>query len=106
MTSTSTQGRWLSIIGIGEDGLEGLSPAARRLLTQACFVVGGKRHLDLAGHLSASTLAWPSPPEAAFPEIMARRGTPVCILASGDPFFFGIGSLLMRNVSTEEMLCM
>jgi precorrin-6Y C5,15-methyltransferase (decarboxylating) len=106
MTSISAQRRWLSIIGIGEDGVEGLSPAARRLLMQACLVVGGKRHLDLAGSLPASELAWPSPPDRAFPEILARRGTPVCVLASGDPFFFGIGSLLMRHVSVEEMLCL
>lgn len=106
MTATGAQPRWLSVIGIGEDGLDGLSPAARRLLAQAGLVVGGKRHLELVGSLSAGKLAWPSPPEAAFPEIVARRGTPVCVLASGDPFFFGIGSLLMRNVPAEEMLCL
>jgi precorrin-6B C5,15-methyltransferase / cobalt-precorrin-6B C5,C15-methyltransferase len=106
MTSLSAPGRWLSIIGIGEDGVEGLSPAARRLLTQASLVVGGKRHLDLAGDLSAATLVWPSPPDRAFSDILARRGTPVCVLASGDPFYYGIGSLLMRQVSVEEMLCL
>ena len=98
--------RWLSIIGIGEDGLDALSPAARALIAQACLVVGGKRHLALAGPLAAQTLAWPSPPEAAFPAILSRRGQPVCILASGDPFFYGIGSLLMREVSPEDMLCL
>lgn len=106
MTSIGAQKRWLSIIGIGEDGVEGLSPAARRVLTQACFLVGGKRHLDMVDGLPASKLAWPSPPDRAFPEILARRGTPVCVLASGDPFFFGIGSLLMRHVAVEEMLCL
>jgi precorrin-6Y C5,15-methyltransferase (decarboxylating) len=105
MTSISTP-RWLSIIGIGEDGVEGLSPAARRLLTQAGLVVGGKRHLDLAGGLDAAKLVWPSPPDDAFPDILARRGTPVCVLASGDPFFYGIGSLLMRHVAAEEVLCL
>jgi precorrin-6Y C5,15-methyltransferase (decarboxylating) len=106
MISISAPSRWLSILGIGEDGFDGLSPAARRLLMQARLVVGGKRHLDLAGSLSAGKLAWPSPPVRAFPEILARRGTPVCVLASGDPFFFGIGSLLMRQVPVEEMLCL
>src|SRR5438477_566138 len=48
MIPPGAQRRWLSIIGIGEDGVEGLSPAAMRLLAQASLVVGGKRHLDLA----------------------------------------------------------
>ena len=97
---------WLSIIGLGEDGLDGLSPAARSLLAQACLVVGGKRHLALAGDVAGERLAWPAPPEAAFPDILARRGQPVCVLASGDPFFYGIGSLLMQHVTAEEMRCL
>jgi precorrin-6Y C5,15-methyltransferase (decarboxylating) len=106
VNSISTTTPWLSIIGLGEDGLDGLSPAARQRLAQACLVVGGKRHLALAGELPAAKLSWPSPPEAAFPEILARRGEPVCVLASGDPFFYGIGSLLMRHVAAEEMFCL
>lgn len=99
-------GRWLCLIGIGEDGLAGLSPAARALLAQAGLVVGGARHLRLAGALAAETLIWPSPLELAFPAIFSRRGAPVCVLASGDPFFYGVGSLLMRHAAPEEMLCL
>ena len=90
---------WLSIVGIGEDGP---SPAARALLAQAALVVGGARHLALAGAFPGERLAWPSPPEGAFPAILARRGQPVCVLASGDPFFYGIGSLLAMYVPREE----
>src|SRR6516225_6521747 len=97
--------RWLALVGIGEDGLDGLTPAARRLLAQAAFVVGGKRHLALAGPLSAETLVWPSPIENALDAIEARRGEPVCVLASGDPFFFGVGAMLMRRFAADEMIC-
>ena len=61
------------------------------------FVVGGKRHLALAGPLKAETLCWPSPIENALDAIEARRGHSVCVLASGDPFFFGVGAMLMRR---------
>ena len=98
--------RWLSIVGIGEDGLDGLSPAARRLIAQASLVVGGARHLKLAGPIPAQTLIWPSPIEGALPEIMAHQGQPVCVLASGDPFFYGVGGLLMRHIPPEEMICL
>lgn len=98
--------RWLSLIGIGEDGLEGLTPAARALLAQASFVVGGARHLALAGTLSAETLCWPRPLSDALPAILERRGTPVAVLASGDPFFFGVGSLLAAHIPHDEIQCL
>jgi precorrin-6Y C5,15-methyltransferase (decarboxylating) len=100
-----TKERWLAVVGIGEDGIDGLSPAARRLVAQAAFVVGGKRHLALAGPLSAETLAWPSPIENALDAIEAHRGRRICVLASGDPFFFGVGAMLMRRFAADEMIC-
>ena len=95
--------RWLSLVGIGEDGLEGLVPAARQLIAQADFVVGGKRHLALAGSLKAETMTWPSPIENALDAIEARRGRSICVLASGDPFFFGVGAMLMRRFPADQM---
>lgn len=93
---------WLAILGLGEDGLDGITPAARRLLDQAELVVGGKRHLALVGDLGGEKLAWPSPLTDAFPTILARRGRPVVVLASGDPFSYGVGSLLARHVPPNE----
>ena len=83
---------WLTLIGLGEDGA--LSPAAAQRLAQAALVVGGARHLDLIGPTPGARLVWPSPLQDAFPAILARAGERVCVLASGDPFFFGVGSLL------------
>ncbi len=96
--------RWLAVVGLGEDGLDGLSSAARRLLAQAAFVVGGRRHLALAGPLAAETLVWPSPIEHALDRIEAWRGKSVCVLASGDPFFFGVGTMLTRRFAPAEMI--
>lgn len=96
---------WLSLVGIGEDGRAGLSPAALAAVRQARLVVGGRRHLALAGPLDSETLAWPSPLTDALPAILARRGTPVCVLASGDPFFHGVGKLLAEAVPVQEMAC-
>jgi precorrin-6Y C5,15-methyltransferase (decarboxylating) len=96
---------WLSIIGIGEDGRDGLSLAARTLLSQAAFVVGGARHLALAAPVAGDTLAWPTPIGDAVPAILARRGTPVCVLASGDPFLYGVGTMLAAHVPPDEFIC-
>src|SRR6202046_5736691 len=96
--------RWLGLVAIGEAGLEGLRPAARRRVAQAALVVGGKRHLALAGPSKAETMTWPSPIENALDAIEERRGRSVCVLASGDPFFFGVGAMLMRRFPADEMI--
>ena len=105
--ATCTAVRWLSIVGIGEDGVQGLSPVARKLIASAELVVGGKRHLGLAdGLIRGRRLAWPSPIDAALPEIEKHRGRPVVVLASGDPFHYGVGDLLLRSIPADETLCL
>jgi precorrin-6Y C5,15-methyltransferase (decarboxylating) len=99
--------RWLSIVGIGEDGVAGLSPVARQLVADAELVVGGKRHLGLADEIiRGRRLSWPSPIGDAMPEIDKHRGRPVAVLASGDPFHYGIGDLLLRSIPAAETLCL
>ncbi|SEQ15886.1 precorrin-6Y C5,15-methyltransferase (decarboxylating) [Ectothiorhodospira magna] len=100
-------GPWLSIIGLGEEGVEALSPAARTLVETAVLVVGGTRHLTLAAPLiRGEALPWASPLSDTLPRILARRGDPVVVLASGDPFFFGVGSTLLRHLPAREMCCL
>lgn len=105
--ASCTATRWLSIVGIGEDGIEGLAPVAQKLIAAAELVVGGKRHLGLADALiRGRRLAWPSPIGEALTEIEKHRGRPVVVLASGDPFHYGVGDLLMRSIPAAEMLCL
>jgi precorrin-6Y C5,15-methyltransferase (decarboxylating) len=105
MPDTDSTKRWLSIVGIGEDGVKGLSPVARGLVSRAEIVFGGTRHLELAATLiRGETKPWPSPFSRAVEEVMAERGRQVCVLASGDPFFYGVGSVLAGHVTPEETL--
>ena len=102
---TAAAPRWLSIVGIGEDGAAGLSAVARTLVSGAEIVFGGKRHLDLAAPLIRGAVRpWPSPFEGAVAEILAQRGRQVCVLASGDPYHYGIGAVLARHVAPAETL--
>lgn len=107
MSAGGQQARWLAIVGIGEDGAEGLSPAARALIANANLVIGGKRHLALADGLpSRERMAWQSPIADSIPAILAHRGEPVAVLASGDPYCFGVGAMLSAHVPPEETVCM
>lgn len=95
--------RWLSVVGIGEDGLAGLTPRGRMLVDGAQTLIGGARHLDMLPDDGRDRLTWPSPLTDLMPHIAERRGTPVCVLATGDPMFFGIGVTLAKHFDADEM---
>jgi precorrin-6Y C5,15-methyltransferase (decarboxylating) len=100
---TAAAPRWLSIVGIGEDVIEGLTAVARGLVAGAEIVFGGKRHLGLAAPLIRGAVRpWPSPFAGAVAEVLAQRGRQVCVLASGDPYLYGVGALLARHVEPRE----
>jgi precorrin-6Y C5,15-methyltransferase (decarboxylating) len=99
------QARWLSIVGIGEDGIEGLGELARGLIESAECVFGGSRHLSLAAPLIHGTARpWGSPFDESVSEVLGLRGRPVCVLASGDPFQHGVGSVLAGHVAADETI--
>jgi precorrin-6Y C5,15-methyltransferase (decarboxylating) len=95
--------RWLSVVGIGEDGLEGLTPRARMLVDGAQTLIGGDRQLEMLPEDGRQRLTWPSPLADLMPQIAERRGSSVCVLATGDPMFFGIGVTLARHFDADEM---
>jgi precorrin-6Y C5,15-methyltransferase (decarboxylating) len=96
--------KWLSVVGIGEDGQSGLSATACSLVERAEVIVGGKRHLAmLPSDDPREKLIWTSPISDSIEEILRRRGQSVCVLASGDPMCFGIGVTLTRKIPISEM---
>ena len=94
---------WLAVIGIGDDGLASLCPAARAVLEAGEVVVGGARHLAMVPDHKGERIAWRSPLQATLDDLAARRGQRVVVLASGDPMCFGVGELLARHFAPAEM---
>ncbi|MDE4535949.1 precorrin-6y C5,15-methyltransferase (decarboxylating) subunit CbiE [Pseudomonas sp. ITEM 17296] len=93
---------WLTVVGIGEDGFNGLGKQARRALLGASRIFGSPRQLALLPRcVVGERLLWPTPFSLA--PVLAQRGEPVCVLASGDPMFFGVGASLARQVPASEM---
>ncbi|MCF1710204.1 precorrin-6y C5,15-methyltransferase (decarboxylating) subunit CbiE [Tabrizicola sp. J26] len=93
---------WLSIVGLGEDGPDGLPPASRAAIEAAEVVMGAKRHLALLPGLKAETIEWPVPFADGIPVVLALRGRRVVMLASGDPFWFGAGTSVAKHLEPEE----
>lgn len=90
---------WVSIIGLGEDGLSGLTTASREALAAAEVIFGGPRHLALVGAGDRGR-DWPVPFSVA--PVLALRGQRVAVLASGDPFWHGAGGSLAAHLAPDE----
>ncbi|MEN2989933.1 precorrin-6y C5,15-methyltransferase (decarboxylating) subunit CbiE [Tistrella sp. BH-R2-4] len=95
---------WITVVGIGEDGLGGLGAQARACIDAATILIGGDRHLAMlpAGDTRPKH-AWPSPLKALRPVIEAARGHDLVVLASGDPFCWGIGTTLARWFGADAL---
>lgn len=93
---------WLTIVGLGEDGPDGLPPASRDAIARAQVVFGPPRHLALLGPVAARRVEWPVPFSEGIPALLACRGQSVVMLVSGDPFWFGAGSVLAARLAPGE----
>lgn len=64
--------------------------------------MGPARHLALVPDSAARRIAWPVPFAEGVDQLMALRGSPVVVLASGDPFWFGAGTVLANRLARGE----
>lgn len=94
---------WLHIVGIGEDGMDGLVPATRAVVEAAEVIVGGDRHHRLSENVTAERVAWPSPFDALIDVLHGYRGKRVVVLATGDPLWFSVGARIGRAINAAEI---
>lgn len=93
----------ITVVGIGADGMAGLSQASRRELLSATVIYGGPRQLDLlGGEITAERRAWPSPMVPALPTLFDGLAD-VHVVASGDPMLHGIGATLIRLFGRDRV---
>ncbi|MFL4470420.1 precorrin-6y C5,15-methyltransferase (decarboxylating) subunit CbiE [Tateyamaria armeniaca] len=93
---------WLTIIGIGEDGVAGLSARSQAALRAAEVIMAPPRHLDLLGETQARTIPWPVPYRDGLDQLKTLHGQRVVVLASGDPFWFGAGSVIAQQFEAQD----
>jgi precorrin-6Y C5,15-methyltransferase (decarboxylating) len=94
---------WLDIIGIGEDGMGGLSAESLAILEKAEVILGGDRHHTLTDTIKAERIAWPSPFDAMIDVIKSYRGKRFVILVTGDPLWYSVGARILKSIPTEEI---
>jgi precorrin-6Y C5,15-methyltransferase (decarboxylating) len=96
-------GEKIQIIGIGDDGLDGLTNQARRLIENADLLLGEEPVLALAGALSKPRQAISGPLDAV-ERISAGAGKRIVVLASGDPLFYGVARYLCDKLGKDRFV--
>ncbi len=101
----------IQVVGVGLDGLLGLSETVQRLVKQATLLVGSDRHLSYFPEQAAPRFVLGDLREAIqrIRETLSKHPTEedaqkpplIVILTSGDPLFFGFGRLLLTEFESE-----
>ena len=93
----------ITVVGIGEDGLDGLTPKARGLIDEAEVLVGGERHLSKVPLGGEQRIDWDGDFDAAFDKIEKMKDRRVVVLASGDPLHYGVGANIVRRFGADQV---
>ena len=97
---------WIDVIGLGEKGMTALETDSLDRVRRAGLVIGADRMIDELAALdgfAGTAMPWPKPFLDIIPLIESHRGTPVVVLATGDPLWYGAASTLVRFFTAQEM---
>ena len=95
--------KWLTIVGMGEDGYDGLQASGRLALQEAEVVIGSARLLAYLPELTAERHEWPQPFAAVVERIKPLAGRRAVVLATGDPLNYGVARKLLEFIPFAEM---
>jgi precorrin-6Y C5,15-methyltransferase (decarboxylating) len=92
----------IHIVGIGDDGFEGLTGQARQLIEQAEVLIGAKSALDQIPNSSAQQIPVAADLNQLKTTIGELADRPTVMLASGDPLFYGIARFLTEAFGKDR----
>jgi precorrin-6Y C5,15-methyltransferase (decarboxylating) len=96
--------RAVTVVGIGDDGCVGLSARGRNAIAAAQVLVGGERHLAFVPEFTGERIVVKGAMAAVLERVAAAaEDANVCVLASGDPLFFGIGAAIVARVGAAHV---
>jgi precorrin-6B C5,15-methyltransferase / cobalt-precorrin-6B C5,C15-methyltransferase len=92
------------VVGIGDDGCAGLTSRAANAVASAHVLVGGERHLAFFPQWKGERIVLKDGLAAALERVAQLAAEHnVCVLASGDPLFYGIGARVVKAVGAEHV---
>jgi len=90
------------VVGIGLDGVAGLTEQVRQVINRATLLIGSDRHLSYFPNHPAQRLILGDFTQA-IETIATSVDECIAILVTGDPLFFGLGRLLLLELPAENL---
>jgi precorrin-6Y C5,15-methyltransferase (decarboxylating) len=92
----------IHIIGIGDDGLEGLTTTAREQIASAEMIFGTPHLLAAVGEVAAERVPVGGDLDRLVERIEAAPNKRIVVLATGDPLFYGAARFLVLRLGKEN----
>ncbi len=102
MSQDLSQDRKIQIIGIGDDGVDGLTEAARKIVRDAEVLVGSRHNLSVVRSTSAEKIVTGGDLEELVDQLTQRQGKRMVVLATGDPLFYGVARFLCQRMGKDR----
>jgi len=94
----------VTVVGIGDDGCVGLTARARGAIAAAQVLVGGERHLAFVPEFTGERVVLRGGLAAVLDRVAAlAEDHNVCVMASGDPLFFGVGATIVDRIGAAHV---
>jgi precorrin-6B C5,15-methyltransferase / cobalt-precorrin-6B C5,C15-methyltransferase len=96
--------RAVTVLGVGDDGCKGLTARGLDAVMAADWLVGGARQLAFFPEFRGERIVLQDGLGSALDRVASLADEHnVCVLASGDPLFFGIGALLVKRLGAAHV---
>jgi precorrin-6Y C5,15-methyltransferase (decarboxylating) len=102
VSATDSEPRKVHILGIGDDGREGLTSLARSLLDAAELIIGPEDALETLGNVLGARREVAMDPQQVADCVAQHPDKRIVVLAGGDPLFYGTARFLCDRLGKDR----
>lgn len=93
----------INVIGLGPGNTDYITKLGEKLLKNSDVIIGGKRNLESIKDFNGEKIELASNLKEIIEYINDNKDKQISVLASGDPFIYGIGRYLSKNIESKDL---
>lgn len=93
----------INIIGLGPGNTDYITKLGEKLILNSDVVIGGKRNLESINDFKGEKIELASNLKEILEYINKNKKKQISVIASGDPFIYGIGRYLSKNIDNKDL---